>query len=103
MRFLDQKPPPMQSKSPHWPTLCCVPGTVAGFTALCFVNKLDQLQAAATTQCKATALTGQPSAFLARYYWMHRLAGRKVGPWACWVTGWLNLLGECSMDRWVGG
>jgi len=27
---------------------------------------------------------------------MHRLAGRKYGPWACWVTGWLNLLGQIA-------
>lgn len=30
------------------------------------------------------------------YYWQFRLAGRKFGPWACWVTGWLNLLGQIA-------
>ncbi|KAF8069535.1 BAT1 [Scenedesmus sp. PABB004] len=30
------------------------------------------------------------------YYWQFRLAGPKVGPFACWITGWLNLLGQIA-------
>lgn len=30
------------------------------------------------------------------YYWMNRLAGKRFGAWACWVTGWLNLLGQIA-------
>lgn len=30
------------------------------------------------------------------YYWQFRLAGRTSGPFACWLTGWLNLLGQIA-------
>lgn len=30
------------------------------------------------------------------YYWQFRLCGDRFGPWACWVTGWLNLLGQIA-------
>ncbi|GFR47638.1 hypothetical protein Agub_g9380 [Astrephomene gubernaculifera] len=30
------------------------------------------------------------------YYWIFQLTGPSVGPLICWVTGWLNLLGQIA-------
>eukprot|EP00775_Hariotina_reticulata_P000773 gene773-1085_t len=30
------------------------------------------------------------------YYWQYRLSGPYGGPFACWLTGWLNLLGQIA-------
>ncbi|KXZ54383.1 hypothetical protein GPECTOR_5g461 [Gonium pectorale] len=30
------------------------------------------------------------------YYWIYQLTGPSVGPLICWVTGWLNLLGQIA-------
>lgn len=30
------------------------------------------------------------------YYWAYRVGGRKWGPFASWLTGWLSLLGQVA-------
>ena len=36
----------------------------------------------------------------ALYYWAFRLGGPKWGPFASWMAGWTNLLGQVSPE-WV--
>jgi amino acid transporter len=37
------------------------------------------------------------------YYWQYKLAGRRVGPFACWLTGMLLLFlkSEIAGDSWA--
>lgn len=31
------------------------------------------------------------------YFWSAKLAGPKYGPFASWITGWFNLLGQVAV------
>jgi hypothetical protein len=35
------------------------------------------------------------------YYWQYKLAGRRVGPFACWLTGMLLFEYEFAGDSWA--
>ncbi|GBF99453.1 amino-acid permease [Raphidocelis subcapitata] len=71
-------------------------GLMMGGPAICVWG---WIAVSAATLCIGLGMAELASAYPTSggmYYWMSKLAGKRVGPWACWVTGWLNLLGQIA-------
>ncbi|MCO5608156.1 hypothetical protein L7F22_062362 [Adiantum nelumboides] len=54
---------------------------IAGFFTICVALSMAEI-------CSAYPTSG------GLYFWSHRLSGKEWGPFASWITGWFNIVGQ---------